>query len=85
VPELKTTAPFYGPPLDQVGGIKAVVLDVYAADPSDFAKEGNDEPETALTEAGRVPPSKSGTWKSTCRIGCSLAVTAPFSTTLPHR
>ena len=54
LPELKAAAPFYGPPppLDQVGGIKAAVLGVYSADPSDFANEGRNELETALTAAG---------------------------------
>ncbi len=54
MPELKATAPFYGPPppLDQVPNIKAAVLGVYSDDPEDFANEGRDELEAALTEAG---------------------------------
>ena len=54
MPELKATAPFYGPPppLDQVPAIKAAVLGVYSDDPEDFANEGRGELETALTEAG---------------------------------
>jgi carboxymethylenebutenolidase len=54
MPELKATAPYYGPPppLDQVPNITAAVLGVYSDDPGDFANEGRDELEAALTEAG---------------------------------
>jgi carboxymethylenebutenolidase len=54
MPELKAAAPYYGPPppLDQVPNITAAVLGVYSDDPGDFANEGRDELEAALTEAG---------------------------------
>lgn len=53
-PELKGAVPFYGPPppLEDVPDISAAVLGVYAEDPEDFANEGRDELERALTEAG---------------------------------
>lgn len=53
-PELKAAVPFYGPPppLEDVPNITAAVLGVYAEDPEDFANEGRDELEAALTEAG---------------------------------
>ncbi len=54
MPELKAAAPFYGPPppLDAVPDITAAVYGVYADDPNDFANEGREELEAALTEAG---------------------------------
>jgi carboxymethylenebutenolidase len=54
MPELKAAAPYYGPPppLDQVLNIKAAVLDVYSKDLGDFANEGRDVLEAALTAAG---------------------------------
>jgi carboxymethylenebutenolidase len=54
MPELKASAPYYGPPppLDQVPNIKAAVLGVYSSDPDDFANEGRDELEAALKAAG---------------------------------
>jgi carboxymethylenebutenolidase len=54
MPELKAAAPYYGPPppLDQVPNITAAVLGIYSDDPGDFANEGRDELEAALTEAG---------------------------------
>lgn len=54
MPELKAAAPYYGPPppLDQVPNIKAAVLGVYSDDPGDFANEGRDELEAALTATG---------------------------------
>ena len=53
-PELKAAVPFYGPPppLEDVSNIRAAVLGIYAEDPEDFANEGRDELEQALTEAG---------------------------------
>lgn len=55
-PEIAAAAPYYGPPppLDGVPGIQAAVLGVYAEDPGDFANEGRDELEAALTEAGKT-------------------------------
>jgi carboxymethylenebutenolidase len=52
--ELDAAAPFYGPPppLDQAPKIQAAVLGVYSDDPDDFANNGRDELEQALTEAG---------------------------------
>lgn len=54
MPELSAAAPFYGPPppLDAVPDIEAAVYAVYSADPNDFANEGREELEAALTEAG---------------------------------
>ncbi|MCA9861024.1 MAG: dienelactone hydrolase family protein [Thermomicrobiales bacterium] len=54
MPELKAAAPYYGPPppLDQVPNITAAVLGVYSDDPEDFANEGREELEAALTDAG---------------------------------
>ncbi len=54
VPELRAAVPFYGPPppLEDVPNIEAAVLGVYAEDPGDFANEGRDELEAALTDAG---------------------------------
>lgn len=53
-PELKVAVPLYGPPppLEEVPNITAAVLGVYAEDPEDFANEGRDELEAALSEAG---------------------------------
>ncbi len=53
-PELKAAVPFYGPPppLEDVPNITAAVLGVYAEDPDDFANEGRNELEQALSEAG---------------------------------
>ena len=55
-PEIRVAAPFYGPPppLDQVPNIQAAVLGVYSADPTDFANNGRDELEAALTSAGKT-------------------------------
>ncbi|CAN5820721.1 dienelactone hydrolase family protein [soil metagenome] len=52
--ELDAAAPFYGPPPDlaEVPNIEAAVLAVYSDDPGDFANEGREELEQALTEAG---------------------------------
>ena len=54
MPELKAAVPYYGPPppLDQVPNIAAAVLGIYSDDPEDFANEGREELEAALTEAG---------------------------------
>jgi carboxymethylenebutenolidase len=54
IAELKATVPYYGPPppLDDVPNIRAAVLGVYSDDPDDFANEGRDELEAALTDAG---------------------------------
>jgi carboxymethylenebutenolidase len=56
MPELKAAAHYYGPPppLDQVPNIQAAVLGVYSDDPGDFANDGRDELEAALTEAGKT-------------------------------
>lgn len=53
-PELKAAVPFYGPPppLDAVPEIAAAVLGIYSSDAGDFANEGRDELEQALSEAG---------------------------------
>lgn len=53
-PELRAAVPFYGPPppLEDVPNITAAVLGVYAEDPEDFANEGRDELEQALSDAG---------------------------------
>jgi carboxymethylenebutenolidase len=53
IPELKAACPFYGapPPLDKVGNIKAAVLGVYSSDPNDFANNGRDQLDQALTAA----------------------------------
>ena len=53
-PELKAAVPFYGPPppLEDVPNIRAAVLGVYAEDSGDFANEGRDELEAALSAAG---------------------------------
>jgi carboxymethylenebutenolidase len=53
IADLKATAPFYGapPPMDQVGNIKAAVLGVYSSDPNDFANNGRDQLDQALTAA----------------------------------
>jgi carboxymethylenebutenolidase len=53
IPDLKAAAPFYGapPPLDQVGQIKAAVLGVYSSDPNDFANNGREQLDQALTQA----------------------------------
>lgn len=53
-PELNAAVPFYGPPppLEDVPSISAAMLGVYASDPTDFANEGRDELEQALTDAG---------------------------------
>lgn len=53
-PELKAAVPFYGPPppTEDVADITAAVLGIYAEDPEDFANEGRDELEEALTDAG---------------------------------
>lgn len=53
-PELKAAVPFYGPPppLEAVPNIKAAVLGIYSSDSGDFANEGRDELEQALTGAG---------------------------------
>jgi carboxymethylenebutenolidase len=54
MPELKAAAPFYGPPPDlaAVPNIKAAVLGVYSDDPEDFANEGREALDAALTAAG---------------------------------
>ncbi|MCC6944629.1 MAG: dienelactone hydrolase family protein [Thermomicrobiales bacterium] len=54
MPELKAAAPYYGPPpeLSEVPNIRAAVLGVYSDDPDDFANNGRDELEQALTDAG---------------------------------
>lgn len=51
---LKAAAPYYGPPpeLSEVPNIRAAVLGIYSDDPDDFANNGRDELEQALTEAG---------------------------------
>lgn len=56
IPELKAAAPFYGarPPLDQVANVQAAVLGVYSSDPGDFANNGRDELDAALTSAGVI-------------------------------
>jgi carboxymethylenebutenolidase len=56
MPELKAAAPFYGPPpdLSQVRNIKAAVLGVYSDDPEDFANEGREALDAALTAAGVI-------------------------------
>jgi carboxymethylenebutenolidase len=53
MPELDAAAPYYGPPppLDQVPNIQAAVLGVYSDDPDDFANNGREELEQAMTEA----------------------------------
>jgi carboxymethylenebutenolidase len=53
IPQLKAACPWYGapPPLDQVGNIKAAVFAVYSADPNDFANNGRDQLDQALTAA----------------------------------
>jgi carboxymethylenebutenolidase len=53
IPQLKAASPWYGapPPLDQVGNIKAAVLGIYSSDPNDFANNGRDQLEQALTAA----------------------------------
>jgi carboxymethylenebutenolidase len=53
IPELKAAVPYYGapPPLDQVSNIQAAVLGVYSSDPNDFANNGRDALDAALTEA----------------------------------
>ncbi|MBV9546687.1 MAG: dienelactone hydrolase family protein [Chloroflexi bacterium] len=53
IPQLRAAAPWYGapPPLDQVGNIKAAVLGIYSSDPNDFANNGRDQLEQALTAA----------------------------------
>lgn len=53
-PRLRSAAPFYGPPppLAEVPNIRAAVLGVYSADPGDFANEGREKLETALSAAG---------------------------------
>jgi len=53
-PELNAAVPFYGPPppLEDVPDITAAVLGIYASDTGDFANEGRDELEQALSEAG---------------------------------
>ncbi len=55
-PEIMAAAPFYGPPppLEGVPNIQAAVLGVYSADPSDFANNGRNELEAALTAAGKT-------------------------------
>ena len=54
MPDLSAAAPYYGPPPDlaEVPNIQAAVLGVYSDDPDDFANEGREELEQALTEAG---------------------------------
>ena len=54
MPELSAAAPYYGPPppLEDVPNIQAAVLGIYSDDPDDFANEGREELEQALTEAG---------------------------------
>ncbi len=54
MPELSAAAPYYGPPPDlaEVPNIQAAVLGVYSDDPDDFANNGRDELEQALTDAG---------------------------------
>lgn len=55
-PEIRAAAPYYGPPppLDQVPNIQAAVLGVYSDDPTDFANDGRNELEAALTAAGKT-------------------------------
>jgi carboxymethylenebutenolidase len=54
IPELKSAAPFYGPPppIEDVPKITAAVLGVYSDDPGDFANEGRDDLVAALEAAG---------------------------------
>jgi carboxymethylenebutenolidase len=54
MPELKSSAPYYGPPppLDAVPNIRAAVLGIYSDDPDDFANEGREELIAALEAAG---------------------------------
>lgn len=56
MPELKAAVPFYGPPppLDQVPNAKAAVFGVYSSDPQDFANNGREQLDQALTKAGVV-------------------------------
>lgn len=53
-PRIQAGAAFYGPPppLEDVPNIDAAVLGVYSDDPGDFANEGLDELDAALSEAG---------------------------------
>lgn len=53
-PRLQTGAAFYGPPppLEDVPNIKAAMLGVYSDDPGDFANEGLEDLDAALSEAG---------------------------------
>lgn len=54
IASLTAAVPFYGPPppLEDVPNIKAAVLGVYSADPTDFANEGRDQLKAALAAAG---------------------------------
>jgi len=54
MPELKAAAPYYGPAPDlaTVPNIEAAMLGIYSDDPEDFANEGREELEAALTAAG---------------------------------
>ena len=53
VPDLKAAVPYYGPPppVEQVPNIKAAVLGVYSSDPGDFANNGREQLDAALTSA----------------------------------
>lgn len=54
IAELGAAVPYYGPPppLEDVPNIHAAVLGVYSDDPNDFANEGREELEAALSGAG---------------------------------
>lgn len=54
MPDLLAAVPYYGPPppTADVPNIEAAVLGVYSEDPGDFANNGRDELEQALTDAG---------------------------------
>jgi carboxymethylenebutenolidase len=90
IAELKAAAPFYGPPppLDAVPNITAAVLGVYSDDPSDFANEGRDALEAALTESGVTfqinvyPSSQHGFHNDTGQRYSEEAATAAWGDTL---
>ena len=53
MPELKASAPHYGPPppVADAANIKAAMLGVYSSDPQDFANNGREALEAALKQA----------------------------------
>lgn len=53
-PRLRAGVAFYGPPppLEDVPNIKAAMLGIYSDDPNDFANDGRDDLDAALSEAG---------------------------------